>query len=135
MTTAQYRRLLRRIIKEWRKRLMLEHVVIEIEWSEEPEDEDALASVSCSETYDHALLRFRHDLKDDYDADELNRIVVHELLHVMFRDYAQAVRSVSVTGALSTDVRMLWYDRCRDAEEGVIDRLANRFVELGGVVQ
>lgn len=134
MTSAQHKARIRRMVKTWRTRLMLDHVTIEIEWDEEPEDPEALASVYCSDMYDHATMRFRSDLTD-YDTLEMNRIVVHELMHVMFRDYGQAVRAIDAVGALSSDVRYMWHTRCRDAEEGLVDRLANRFVELGGAVE
>ena len=133
-TPKQHQARLARIISTWKARLALSHVVIDVIWEEDPENPDALASVDCSDLYDHAELRFRSDWTE-HDLEMLNRIVVHELLHIMFRDYGQAVRSVNVTGSLSMDVRMLWHDRCHDAEEGLIDRLANRYVDLAGVVE
>ncbi len=134
MTPAQQKKQLARIITEWRSRLALDHVTIDVIWSEEPENPEALASVDVSDLYDQAELRFRTDWSD-HDIQMLNRIVVHELLHIMFRDMGQAIRSVNVTGALSYDVKAIWHDRCHDAEEGLIDRLANRYVDLGGVVE
>jgi hypothetical protein len=125
---------LERIVRTWQKRLMLEHFDIELDLQNEPEVEEALAAVTPSELYDMAVVQFRGDWQT-HDLYQLNRIVVHELLHIMFRDYGMAVRSVSVTGSLSSDVRMLWHDRCHDAEEGLIDRLAQRLVDLGGVVR
>lgn len=134
MTQAQHKARIRRVIKAWRSRLMLDHVTLDIEWDEEPENPDAVASVSCSELYDHATLRFSAVLLD-YTTDELNRVIVHELMHIMLRDYGQAIRSIDAVGALSNDVRYLWHDRCHDAEEAVVDRLANRFVDLAGAVE
>jgi hypothetical protein len=134
VTKAQHKAQLSRIIRIWRERLALEHVVLDVEWYEDPEDPDALASIYVSEYYDHATLRFAAGW-EDYDATELNRIVVHELMHILMHDYSQAARSIAVTGAISTDMRLLWHDRCHDAEERVVDRLANRLVELGGVVK
>lgn len=134
MTPAQQKKQLTRIITTWRSRLALDHIVMDIEWGAEPDDPDALASVLPSDLYDHATLRFRDDWSE-HDLEMLNRIVVHELLHILFRDFGNAVRSISVTGAISTDLRLLWHDRCMDAEEGLVDRLANRFVELGGIVE
>jgi len=134
VTQAQHKARIRRIIKVWRSRLMLDHIILDIEWDEEPENPDAVASVYCSDLYDQATLRFSAQLID-YNNDELNRVIVHELMHIMFRDYGMAVRSIEVTGSIASDVRMLWHDRCHDAEEAVVDRLANRFVDLGGVVE
>jgi len=134
MTKAQQKKRLIRVISTWRARLSLEHIVMEIEWDVEPEDADALASVLPSDLYDHAILRFRNDWHE-HDMEMLNRIVVHELLHILFRDFGNAIRSINVTGAISTDLKLMWHDRCIDAEEGLVDRLANRFVELGGIVE
>jgi hypothetical protein len=134
VTPAQQKRQLSRIVSTWRNRLALDHVVLEIEWGVDPDEPDALASVLPSDLYDHAILRFRDDWHE-HELEMLNRIVVHELLHIMFRDFGNAIRSINVTGALSTDLRLLWHDRCMDAEEGLVDRLANRYVELGGIVE
>ena len=134
MTKAQQKKRLIRVISTWRARLSLEHIVMEIEWDVEPEEPEALASVLPSDLYDHAILRFRDDWHE-HDMEMLNRIVVHELLHILFRDFGNAIRSINVTGAISTDLKLMWHDRCIDAEEGLVDRLANRFVELGGIVE
>jgi predicted metallopeptidase len=134
MTAAQHKAQLRRVIKEWVRRLGLTHYNLEIAWDEEPDEPDAMASIWVSDNYDYATLRFRYDWMD-HDVQELNRIVVHELVHIMSHEFAQASRSIEVTGALSTDLRILWHDRCRDAEERMVDRLATRFIELGGVVE
>jgi hypothetical protein len=134
VTAKQRQARLERIIKEWTRRLVLEHVDIQVLWDEVPENPDALASVEVSDLYDHAEIRFGPDWPD-HDVQMLNRIVVHELLHILFRDFGTAIRSVEMTGALSSDVRLIWHDRCHDAEEGLIDRLANRFVSLGELVE
>lgn len=133
MTPAQKKKQLVRIISTWADRLKMHAWELDVEWGEDPDDEDALASVSPSDLYDYARLRFRSDWPT-HGVDALNRIVVHELLHVLFRDYGNAIRSIGIVG-LSGDARAIWHDRCHDSEEGVIDRLANRFVEIGGVVE
>lgn len=124
---------LRRIVKTWQKRLKLEHVALEINASG-PENPEALASVRPDALYDYADIRFRDDWKTQ-DLFTLNRVVVHELLHVLFRDYGNAIRSVGEAGILSHQTEVIWHDRCNDAEEALIDRLANRLVEVGGVVK
>lgn len=134
MTPAQQKKQLVRIINTWIKRLCLDHINFDLELGEQPEDPDALASVYPHELYDHAIMRFRYDWTE-HDLDTLNRIVVHELMHVMFRDYSNAARSIVVTGSISSDLRTMWHDRCHDAEEGLVDRLAQRFVDLAGVVE
>jgi hypothetical protein len=122
------------MVKAWKKRLAMEHWDFELSWDEEPESEDAYASIEVSDLYDVATIRFRSDF-GEHDLFTRNRIVVHELLHALCRDYGVSIRSIGVTGALSADARALWWDRCHDTEEALIDRLANRFVEIGGEVK
>lgn len=123
-----------RIISTWQNRLKLNHIKIDVDLAVQPDNPDALAAVSPSDFYDQAYMAFRGDWAQ-HDLFTLNRIVVHELLHIMFRDYGNAVRSIGQGGILSHQVQVLWHDRCNDAEEGLIDRLAHRLVELGGVVK
>lgn len=123
-----------RTIRTWQKRLKLEHIKLDIKLDEEPEHPEALASVYPDALYDCATMLFRADWPT-HEPFELNRIVVHELLHIMFRDFGRAVRSVGHAGILSHQVQVLWHEQCEDAEEGLIDRLAHRLVELGGVVK
>jgi hypothetical protein len=133
VTPAQQKHI-RRMIRAWGQRLAMEHWDFEIAWEEEPDNDDAYASIEVSDLYDTATIRFRQDF-GEHDLFEKNRIVVHELLHALFRDYGVSVRSIGVTGALSSDARALWWDRCHDTEEALIDRLANRLVEIGGEVK
>lgn len=122
-----------RTISTWQKRLKLEHIKLDIKLDEDPEHPDALASVSPDALYDRAELQFRSDWRE-HEPFELNRIVVHELLHIMLRDFGRAVRSIGSAGILSHQVQVLWHEQCEEAEEGFIDRMAHRLVELGGVV-
>jgi hypothetical protein len=133
-TPAQQKNQIRRIVKEWAGRLALGHYEISVEWDEEPDNEDAYASVEVSELYDQATIRFRKDFPE-HDIFLKNRIVAHELIHILFHRYGMAVRSIGVTGCLSADARALWHDRCHDEEEATIDRIANRMVEIGGCVE
>lgn len=133
MTPANQRHI-ERMLRTWKNRLALDAWRIDVVWDEEPDDEDAYASIECSDIYDEARLRFRNDF-NSHDLFTKNRIIVHELMHIHFRTYGNAVRSIAITGNITGDARALWYDRCRDEEEGVVDRLANRFVELGGEVK
>lgn len=133
MTPAQQKKQMRRIVTGWAQALCLHAWTIQVAWDEEPEDEDAWASVEISDLYDQATIRFRKDWHD-HDLYQKNRIVVHELLHILFRDYSAAARSIGIVG-LSADARAVWSDRCHDEEEGLVDRLANRFLEVAGVIE
>lgn len=125
---------LRRCVKTWQKRLALDHFALEIELDEPPEEADSLASMSISDQYDIAYIRFRGDWPE-HDVEMLNRLVVHELLHIVFRDIDSSVHSLLCSGFMGRDAQHLWADRFNHAEEGAIDRLAWRFVELAGVVE
>jgi hypothetical protein len=125
---------LNRIIATWQKRLKLDHIRIMVDLDDQPENPNALAAVVPDGLYDLATMVFRDDWSE-HTPFELNRIVVHELLHIMFRDYGNAIRSIGQAGILSHQVEVLWHDRCVDAEEGLIDRLAHRLVEIGGIVK
>jgi hypothetical protein len=125
---------LRRIIRTWQKRLKMEHIIIEVDLDIEPQNENALASVAPHEMYDRANMNFEGSWVN-WTPFELNRVVVHELLHILFRDYNNAVTGIGQAGILSHQVQSLWNDTCNNAEEALIDRLAHRLVELGGVVQ
>lgn len=124
---------LQRVIKTWQKRLKLEHVLLDVDLTSEPDNEDALASVSPHEMYDRARMNFEGSWPN-WTPFETNRIVVHELLHIMFRDYNNAVTGIGQAGVLSFQVQALWNESCNNAEEALIDRLAHRLVETGGVV-
>jgi hypothetical protein len=122
-----------RVIKTWKKRLALDHIDIDVDLVKAPENEEALASVSPHQMYDQAVMQFSGKWPEWNDF-EVNRVVVHELLHILFRDYNNAVGSISQAGVLSYQVQALWNDRLEDAEEALIDRIAHRLVEVGGVV-
>lgn len=114
------------VVRKWKKNLQLDHWLIEIV-DEEPDNPDALASVMPAESYDRASLRFSSTWVD-WPAPFLERVVVHELLHIVFRDLVEAEQSIY--DALSHDARVLYSRRLDHELEGVIDRLAERFVEV-----
>lgn len=128
MTKAQFTR----IFRGWQTRLDLDHWNITINWDEEPGSYQALASVSTENTYDLAELRLDREWRE-WDVFLANRIASHELLHLVFRDLDQAEQSA--LGPLSYDARVLLAERLEHETEGVIDRLAQRFVKLAGVIE
>lgn len=125
---------LTRIVRTWQTRLKLDHIDIEIDLVEPCDSPEALASVTPSSVYDMAVIQFAPEWREN-SLFQLNRIVVHELLHIMFRDFGNAIRSLSASGVVSAQTEAIWHDNCHDAEEGLIDRLAWRLVELGGEVK
>lgn len=114
------------LIVQWKKRLGLDHWLIEIS-EETPENPDALASVSPAESYDRATIRFAPEWPE-WPQQFAERVIVHELLHIVFRDLVEAEQSIY--DALSHDARVLYSRRLEHELEGVIDRLAERYVEV-----
>ena len=113
-------------ITKWKKNLRLDHWLIEVV-DEEPDNPDALASVMPAESYDRATLRFASSWPD-WPPSFAERVVVHDLLHIVFRDLVEAEQTIY--DALSHDARVLYSRRLDHELEGVIDRLAERFVEV-----
>lgn len=114
------------MVTKWKKNLRLDHWLIEIV-DEEPDNQDALASVMPAESYDRATIRFASSWPE-WPPAFAERVVVHELLHIVFRDLVEAEQSIY--DALSHDARVLYSRRLDHELEGVIDRLAERFVEV-----
>ena len=114
------------LVVKWKKHLRLDHWLIEIV-DEEPDNPDALASVMPAESYDRATIRFAASWTE-WPPSFAERVVVHELLHIVFRDLVEAEQSIY--DALSHDARVLYSRRLDHELEGVIDRLAERFVEV-----
>lgn len=92
-------------------------------------EDDADATTWRQNDYDRALI-FPHSDWASWDDDRLNRLIVHELLHLVTRDLDRVIASVEEQ--IHADAwRMI--DKRYDHEiEGVVDRLANRFVDLAG---
>ena len=114
------------MVRKWKKNLRLDHWLIEIS-PDPPYNDDALASVEPAESYDRATLRFSPGWEAWPDA-FAERVIVHELLHIVFRDLVEAEQTIY--DALSHDARVLYSRRLEHELEGVIDRLAERFVEV-----
>lgn len=122
-----------RAIRVWSKRLKIQHVKVVLNFDEAPEDEDAIASVNPSSMYDYAMIRLSEDFWEEEELFEVNRVLVHELMHVMFRDtdtiFELALRQQSY------DARGILQNQWTHATEAIVDRLAHRLVEGFGVVK
>lgn len=120
-------------IKVWKKRLKLQHINLELNFDEPPEDEDAIASVNPSPMYDWAMIRFAEGFWEEEELFEVNRVLVHELMHVILRDteviFELALRQQSY------DARGILQNQWTHATESLVDRLAHRLVEGFGVVK
>jgi len=111
----------------WQERLKLQHVKVELNFDDAPDDEDAVASINPSNMYDWAMIRFGEEFWDEESWFEVNRIIVHELLHFVCRDLDSLFELSSRQH--SFDARSVLQHQWNVATEGVIDKLAHRFVE------
>lgn len=109
--------------KFWIKRLGLEHWDIEFYLVDEIEDmPDARASCQPDDSYDHA------EIKIVRTADNLDYLLVHELLHVHFRDLDQVAQGLMglLGWVLADGHRKRWTHE----EEGLIHRLTLLLLHL-----
>lgn len=130
---------LRRLVHTWAGRLGLEkwRILVEIEAHD---DGTCSASTHRSRTYDAATIVFqpwivgRQPPPTDWPGrawtsdDEIERTVVHELLHCCLRDCREAALG-PVDGQIHRDAFNVFEAGWRYAEEQVVDRLANALVD------
>lgn len=121
---------LEHIVRVWQRRLGLESWDVKVNLHE-PCHEDADATTWRSNQYERAEIRFDRDW-GKWDLAFANRIVVHELVHLLARD----VDEVMKPPLEHLDSRLAkTLEKIQDREmEGLVDRLAYRFVEVGGFV-
>lgn len=126
MTEAQ----LLRLVKRWQKELAplgIGHWEVSVQITNEiTGKENAQAGVHYASSYDRCLMQFLPETADNYTR--IDHTIVHEWLHIAFRDLAQSI--LSVDDALSQGVRLQWEDWVDHEEEGLIDRLATLIVAL-----
>lgn len=119
-----------RCVRVWQGRLGLSAWDVRVDW-DEPAGPDANAETRYLNDYDRATVRFAPDVSG-WSPEFLNRIVVHELLHLHLRDVDRVVADVD--GFLHRDVFSQVEKRYEHESEGLVDRLAYRLVEIGGCV-
>lgn len=127
---------LRRLVTEWASRLGLNAWDLHVEVKQL--DDDTSAQTHRSRTYDAATITFQPWMAGhgDYPTDwpgrpwddaEIEKTVVHELLHCCCRDLKHA--SVDpLDGQLHRDVLQVWEAGVYKAEEKVVARLADALV-------
>lgn len=87
------------------------------------------AGVWKSDDYDTCRMEFKRSaVEEANEIEELDETIVHEWLHVAFRDYDEAIQSISST--LAPTISDLWDNRLEHEVEGLIERLATLIVEL-----
>lgn len=97
---------------------------------EVPGTPGSLAAVTTSQDYDYVRFYFNNEYLDEADAEDVDRTIVHEWLHVALRDLDHALRAVEkwMPEATYDD----WDDRVTHEREGLIERLASLIVALHG---
>ncbi|SRR6266404_6373538 len=130
------RRALEKAVRLWQGRLGLEGWDLAVSWGKDPVtgegcSEDADATTWRSNTYDRAVVYPSPDKFPNWTADFAHKVIVHELLHLVTRDVDRTVASIE--GQVHPDVYRMIDKRYDHEIEGVVDRLAVRLVEIGGM--
>ena len=124
LVTPITRKQLERIVWEWQKRLGLGTWDVKLDFSE-PCPDNADAVVTRSNQYERATVRFDKDWPK-WTKPFANLIVAHEMVHLLTRDIDEVWKEAEKQDVL---------DRIFDREmEKLVDKLAYRFVEIGGLV-
>lgn len=118
-----------RLVKVWQTRLALDHWDLSVSW-DKPSEEDTHAQLTHPWDYDKATVRFAKEWPK-WSAEKANRIVAHEVLHIVFREIDHCFNKV-IQPQLRRDVDDTCEAAFTHALEGAIDRLAYRLVELAG---
>ena len=119
-----------RVLRVWQERLALDGWDIDLEFDVEL-DGTRDAEIEWPWSYDHATLRLGPQARE-WDDQQGQEVIVHELLHLITRDLAVSVAD-SWAYASEREKRHV-RDRFNHELEGIVDRLAVRLVRLGGLV-
>ena len=117
------------IVEHWQHRLDLGHWRITVDPAETLDDDEANAEIRIEEDYDSAKIVLAAGFTG-WTREWANKVVVHELLHVVLRDLEEHVKAVKTFAA--GPAFDLFIDRYNHECEGVVDRLACRLVALAG---
>jgi len=119
------KQLLRRVEK-WQtvlEPLGLGHYRIDVKVeAETPAGPTAIAACEISEHYDNVTIHFTWDLIDEGDEQKIDETIIHELLHVVWRDMDVLVRSIEpwMPEATYED----FGSRVYHEREGIVERIA-----------
>lgn len=124
-------------VEFWQKRLAplgLQHWRFTVEVVDEAGGEpNNNAAVSYSLRYDSAIIQFAREFLADPDTNEqtIDESILHELMHVVMRDYGQAIDSIETH--LAPPAKAVWHDQLHHELEGVVERLARALYETADV--
>lgn len=105
------------------------HVSINDEVETDPQI-PANASCTCSSHYDTVWLEFRKSYIDEVEQDELDKTIVHELLHATMRDLDHVIEGVSEY--LGAPHRDAYAEAAMHAREGFVEKIARSIVYANG---
>lgn len=86
------------------------------------------ATVQPSFRYNTCKFWFKHEFIDNANPAEVDETIIHEWLHVLWRDFDQAVESIETQ--LAPAVSSVWEDRVEHEREGLIDICAQYIYSL-----
>ena len=105
------------------------HWTIECVIVESPDGNDSSAAcVHSMSDYDHALLEFNRSWLAKSDWPTIDKVIIHEILHMVFRDYDEAIAQVN--SHLNIPVKQIWHQGIEHELEGVIERISRQLYEL-----
>lgn len=118
---------LKKRVAFWQAKLNLSHWHIEVKIVEKPEEhDDAAACVLRAASYDLAELQMAEETLRTHDAEELDIVICHELMHIHMRDLDEV--SLFALERLPTKHQEGYHARLMHEQEGLVDRLARAFV-------
>lgn len=112
------------IVSDWTTRLGLTHWVIKVT-TEPPDKPWRNAQIDVSRCYDTATIKLQTGY-EKWSREEATQTMIHELLHLHFRDLDE---SVELNEHLHNDAYDIFKSRYTHETEGIIDRLARVLVE------
>jgi hypothetical protein len=124
---------LERTVAYWQKKILaplgighwkiIVNVVDEIDYSP-----TIRACVRNRADYDESEMEFQREFIESADLREIDEVIVHELMHIAFRDLWECVTDVQRW--MSEREAEMYHQRLKHEEEGVIDRVARTLVSL-----
>jgi hypothetical protein len=118
---------LQRRVERWATKLSplgLAHWEFEVEIVSEDEmdNDNSEAEVQPSTKYDSANVTFKRSFVESVDVEQLDKAIIHELLHLVFRDF-EAIMDL-VTQELGVTSKELVEKQIDHEIEGVVERIA-----------
>jgi hypothetical protein len=118
------------VVAFWQGRLGLSHWKLAVDFGADPVTEHARAEIHTSIHYDEADIYVARDWQK-WSKAEAHGLMVHELMHLVCRDLDRV--HADAEQLLHPEVWKAFDLRYQHEIEGVVDRLALRFVAMAGI--